>query len=335
MRTMQFVPGLAGRGIEFVVEPFFRDEYLRSLYSGRRNVGAIYSGYFRRIGALLAHSRPDAVWLEKEALPWVPWMVEAQLLPRSIPLIADFDDAVFHRYDMHRSALVRRLLGRKIDGVMSRASLVLAGNDYLADRARSAGAKRVEVFPTVVDLERYRIERRVAHDRIIVGWIGSPNTARYLKPLEPVLRMISSDCPGEFVAIGARQDQLDDELMVAQPWSEDTEVEQLSDLDIGVMPLSDDPWERGKCGYKLIQYMASGLPVVASPVGVNSDIVSHGETGFLAVSEHDWADALTRLIRDAGLRRRMGQAGRIRAEKHYSLQVQTPRLERLLRSVLA
>jgi glycosyltransferase involved in cell wall biosynthesis len=137
------------------------------------------------------------------------------------------------------------------------------------------------------------------------------------------------------VAIGAREDQVADGPFLAKPWSEADEVRSLKGLDIGIMPLPDEPWTRGKCGYKLIQYMASGLPVVASPVGVNGDIVRHGENGFLASTEREWNEALSRLIADPDLRRRMGALGRRRVEREFSLKVQAPRLERLVRSVAA
>jgi hypothetical protein len=137
------------------------------------------------------------------------------------------------------------------------------------------------------------------------------------------------------VAIGARQDQVADGPFIATAWSEADEVKLLSEIDIGIMPLPDEPYTQGKCGYKLIQYMACGLPVVASAVGVNKEIVREGENGFLATSDREWEDALVRLILDPDLRRRMGVAGRIRVEAEFSLQRQAPRLEQLLRSVTA
>jgi hypothetical protein len=135
-------------------------------------------------------------------------------------------------------------------------------------------------------------------------------------------------------AIGARSDQVAGGPFVAQPWSEADEARLLRGIDIGIMPLPDEPWTRGKCGYKLIQYMASGLPVVASPVGVNRDLVRHGENGFIASSESEWEEALARLSADPDLCRRMGLAGRRRVEAEFSLEIQAPRLERLLRSVM-
>jgi hypothetical protein len=306
------------------------------MYGADRSAKSIAGYFIRRAMALLRCTDADAIWLEKEAFPWLPWIIEAAFLPRSIPLVVDYDDAIYHRYDMHASRVVRALLGEKIDAVMRRADLVLAGNSYLAERARTAGARRVEIVPTVVDLKRYDAARPEAPAKpISIGWIGSPKTAPYLQSVTRLLSDLARRYPVSCVAIGARQDQVAESPLVARPWSQTNEVELLRGLDIGIMPLPDEPWTRGKCGYKLIQYMACGLPVVASPVGVNTDIVRHGESGFLAATEQQWEAALTRLILDPDLRRRMGSMGRQRVESEYSLQVQAPRLEQLLRSLTA
>jgi glycosyltransferase involved in cell wall biosynthesis len=336
LRTHQFKPHLEAQGICVRTEPFFDDAYVRALYATGRRAGSIPGCFMRRAGALLRCTDADVIWLEKEAFPWLPWFIESVCLPRSIPLVVDYDDAVFHRYDGHPSAVVRALLGAKIDAVMRRADLVLAGNDYLARRARSAGARNVEVVPTVVDLDRYHATGpKAAAGPIVIGWIGSPTTAPYLEPLQHLLGRMTGRAPVSCVAIGAREDQVAGGPFEAKPWSLADEVASLRGLDIGIMPLPDEPWTRGKCGYKLIQYMACGLAVVASPVGVNTEIVRHGENGFLASTDREWEEALIRLVADPDLRRRMGSAGRERVEAEFSLQSQAPRLGHLLRSVSA
>lgn len=334
LRTHQFKEHLEAQGIHIEAEPFFDDAYIEAIYGfGDRNLSI--AGYFaRRASALFRRTDVDAIWLEKEAFPWLPWMIEGAFLPRSIPLIVDYDDAIFHRYDMHTSGIVRMLLGRKIDSVMHRADLVVAGNNYLAQRARTAGARRVEIIPTVVDLQRYQFtEPRTDLRPVVIGWIGSPTTASYLDPLKRLLNGLARRYPIVCVAIGAREDQVSDGPFVVKTWSEAEEVELLNAIHIGIMPLPDEPWTRGKCGYKLIQYMACGLPVVASPVGVNSEIVRDGENGILAATEQGWEEALIQLILSPDLRRRMGVAGRNRVKSEFSVQVQAPRLEQLLRSV--
>jgi glycosyltransferase involved in cell wall biosynthesis len=267
------------------------------------------------------------LWIEKELWPWAPaWLERAAW--RGKPVLLDYDDAIFHNYDLHRSAAVRRLYGGKIDALMQHASMVVAGNDYLAERARRAGAASVEVLPTVVDLERYAPPVRPGVDAakpVVIGWIGSPATVGYLQALAEPLARVAAGRAIELHVIGASA-ALPGVAVVQVPWSEAGEVQAIGGCDIGIMPLLDSPWERGKCGYKLIQYMACGLPVVASPVGANMHIVEPGVSGFLADGPAQWEAALVQLADDVALRRRLGRAGRAAVEAHYSLQVAAPRL---------
>jgi glycosyltransferase involved in cell wall biosynthesis len=278
---------------------------------------------------LLRRKQYDFIWIEKEALPWLPAWIEKGLLSGARYSL-DYDDAVFHNYDLHSHAIVRGLLGRRIDRLMGSACLVTAGNEYLAQRARAAGARRVEIIPTVIDLDRYA-PRKVGTDatRPTVVWIGSPSTVRYLSLIAKPLAELSARLPFRLRVIGGHIDLpgVDVEYVA---WSEDREAPAIAACDVGVMPLNDSPWERGKCGYKLIQYMACGLPVVASPVGVNAQIVNEGVNGFLADGSSEWRDHLEVLISDATTRRDMGQAGRLMVEEKYSVQAIAPRLAVLL-----
>lgn len=332
LRCLLYMPDLERQGLVPKALPLFDDAYLNRLYSGQSTMGPTLSALARRLADLRRAGSADLLWIEKELLPWLPWFVEAALLPRGIPYAVDFDDAVFHRYDLHRSRLVRRLLGRKLDHLMAGAALVTAGNGYLADRARRAGAPRVEVVPTVVDTEVYLPVARSGPDSpAVVGWIGSPSTwAEFMLPMLPRLLDAVATADGSLLVVGADAGGGTHPRLVRSNWTEDTEVDLIRRMDIGIMPLTDTPWSRGKCGYKLIQYMACGLPVVASPVGVNREIVEHGVNGFLAEGPREWAEALRLLMDDPVLRRKMGDAGRSRVERDYSLQVWGPRLAEML-----
>jgi len=264
----------------------------------------------------------------------MPALAEWLLVKVGIRYIVDYDDALFHRYDRHRSWLIRSLLGRKIDSVMRHAALVVAGNDYLAERARAAKARRVEIVPTVVDLTRYVALQSDNNHTLVIGWIGSPATSCYLSAIASVYESLTKRFDLRFVAVGVSEEEVRGLPIEVWHWSEKTEVQSIQAFDIGIMPLEDSPWECGKCGYKLIQYMACGLPVVASPVGVNRQIIEHGSNGFLAQDVHEWVQALDRLLKDQDLRRRMGAKGRERVEAWYSLQVQAPRLEGLMREAV-
>jgi glycosyltransferase involved in cell wall biosynthesis len=286
--------------------------------------------YISRI-ARLANSRSfDLLWIEKELLPWLPALAESLLAGQGISYVVDYDDAIFHRYDMHENPLIRALLGKSSDAVMRHATTVVVGNDYLAERARRAGASRIEYLPSVVDINRYSAGGKT-DKRFRIGWIGSPITVPYVGLIRDALEEASKKIDARLVLVGAGdQDPLPGLEKDILPWSEDSEVANIQSFDVGIMPLPDGPFERGKCGYKLVQYMACGLPVIASPVGVNTRIVEQGKTGFLASSNADWVQALVMLSRNANMRNELGKAGRKKIEQEYSLQVAAPRLLEIL-----
>lgn len=318
--------------MEVVVASLFGDDYVIGLYRGKIPLLSVLKAYVSRVKFMMRANHFDVVWVEKEMLPWIPAWIEFGLFSRNVSLVVDYDDAVFHRYDQHRFSQVRLLLGRKIDAVMRRADLVIVGNDYLGERARQAGARHVKLLPTVVDTSRYTVNHTNPDKPVTIGWIGSPSTSRYLNLVAPVLQKMIVSHGVRIVAIGANPAQLMDLPFEVKSWSEDAEVEEIKRFDIGIMPLPDEPFERGKCGYKLIQYMACGKPVVASPVGVNSVIVRHGINGYLASNEAEWIQSFNNLLNDSALRLQMGNNGRTLVEVEYSLQITAPILANLLHS---
>jgi len=334
LRSYQYLLFLEHHGITVVVASLFDEAYVQGLYARAVPRWRVLVGYFKRLWLLFRSRSYDVLWVEKEALPWFPAFFELSLLVRGTPIVVDYDDAVFHRYDIHRSRVVRFLLGKKIERIMASADVVIAGSEYLIDRARRATAKRIEKIPTVVDLDRYSLSpARHSAGEVIIGWIGTPGTATYLLPLIPVFKALRDTCRIRVMAIGANNRSDFEGVIETVPWSEATEVALLSEVDIGIMPLPDEPFERGKCGYKLIQYMASGKPVVASPVGENAHIVRSGVNGFLPNNDSEWLKHLTELCQSEVLRRRMGAAGREIVEREYSLSITAPRLLQILREV--
>ena len=330
LRFLDYLPALRNAGFRVTEAPLLDDDYLRALYGGQRpDRRRIAAAYARRVAALRQAGRHDVVWLEKEALPWLPAGVESAAGLAAVPYVMDIDDAWFERYARHRLAPVRALLGGKFATLARNARIVLAGNPYLADWARGAGCRDVRLLPTVVEPARYpvRLPPGASGEPAIVGWMGSPSTARYLGMVGGALARLGPAV--RLRVVGAKDVELPVPAAFA-PWREESEADDLSGFDIGIMPLPDDPWERGKCGYKLIQYMAAGRPVVASPVGVNTTLVQHGVNGFLAEGEDAWAEALGRLAADPDLRARMGAAGRRLVEERYALSVTTPHLAEAL-----
>jgi glycosyltransferase involved in cell wall biosynthesis len=332
VRTFQYLATLGAHGFDFDVQNLFDDAYLQRLYSGRKtNWHAVIARYSARMNVRYRRRRYDVIWLEKEALPWLPDVAERWLLPDDTPLLVDYDDAIFHRYDAHPQRIVRRLLGDKIDRLMRRARVVTVGSPYLAERAHRAGAADVELLPSAVDVERYRpIEHNAARE-FTVGWIGTPQTAHFLLDIRDALRKLAASPSTRFVFVGCPAGLdlgIDYE---ARTWSESNEVEDIGSFSCGIMPLADEPFERGKCGYKLIQYMACGVPVVASPVGVNTTLVTPGHNGYLASTGDDWLRAFDALRGDSTHARCLGRNGRALVEDAYSTQVNAPRLESALR----
>lgn len=336
VRCLQYLPALQAAGMDITVEPLLGDDYVRGLYQGRIPWRRVAAGYARRLGAWRRIPNFDLIWLQKEALPWLPGWVEARLLGRKVPVVIDYDDAWYHRYESHRHGIVRRLLANKVGQVVRRAAVVVVGNESLAERMRDAGAKCVEILPSVVDVGKYPPSAKpTTAGRLTIGWIGSPATAHYLKSITPVLQKMAEVHDVRVVAVGARADQMRGLPIEARPWSLETEVREIGGFDIGIMPLPDEPFERGKCGYKLIQCMAAGVPVVASPVGANAAIVRDGVEGCLATTHPEWLQALQSLAQDPARRERMGNAGRLRVAENYSLQACAPKLTQLLRSAAA
>jgi glycosyltransferase involved in cell wall biosynthesis len=337
LRSLQYLPWLHKADVLVAVQSLLSDTVLAARYRrGTYSVGQLVLGYFARIQAMLRRKQFDVLWIEKEALPWMPLWLERRLL-KGVPYVLDFDDAVFHNYDLHPNTVLRYFWGRRLDHLMTHARLVVGGNSYLAQRAHDAGTKWVEVLPTVIDLDRYpatTVTPRTSSKRIPrIVWIGTPSTAIYLQMLCSPLQILAKSHEFLLRVIGARGIEMPGVQVEELAWSEDTEVGHISECTVGVMPLLDSMWERGKCGYKLIQYMACSLPVVASNVGVNSEIVRQGESGFLANTPEEWVAALGTLLSDRALALQMGEIGRGRVEQLYCTQKSGPKLAALLRSV--
>ncbi len=319
LRFMQFQEILQKHGIELVFDPLFSDQYVREMYArSRRKLWFAARDLLKRMlhcaKRLFAN---DVIWLEKEMFPYLPFPIERVFWGVRKRVVVDIDDAIFHQYDSHPSRLVRQLLSHKIASVFKSAVAATPGNQYLAKYACRAGNQHVTVVPTVIDLSRYPAKKEYS-PRIMprICWIGSPATSQYLNELMDVLESLHTQNAFEFVVIGAGPLRSSWEFVLSVPWTEASESSLIQSCDIGVMPLPDSPWERGKCGYKLIQYMACGLPVVAAAVGANLEIVS-ADVGFLVKSPHEWRAALTQLFIDPNLRRKMGLAARKRVEEHY------------------
>ena len=269
---------------------------------------------------LFVAPRYDAVWLAREMAPLGPPILEWLLVRRCKRIIYDVDDAL-HIPDKEGSRLIPRLLRdhTKFARMAKYYTTVVCGNKYLAD-FYSQSSRDVRIIPTVVEPTRYSSILRVPSERVRIGWIGTPLNRYHLDLLQPALSALARQRDFELVAVGLNQPlQWDLPNVKYLSWNLKDEFKFFGHFDIGVMPLEDSEFTQGKCAFKLIQYMAAGLPVIASPVGANREVVTHGWNGYLADTPEDWQAMLRLLIDDADLRRRMGENGRDLVRRSYSV----------------
>lgn len=312
-RVLQFLEPLERAGHQSIVSSFF-DEKPRGW--GTR----VALGFARRARDLGIARTVDRIFVHREAFP-LSLNAYARALRTATPLIFDFDDAVHLPVGGWRGRLARPA---STGGLIARADLVFAGNDYLAEYA-ARHSRHVRIVPTVVDTGRFAPGPRPTRHKPVIGWVGSPSTARYLEPLLPVLDLLGREHSFTLRIVGAgRAFRLEHVEVENRPWTLGTEVTAFQDLDIGLYPLMDDAWSRGKCGFKAIQYMACGVPFVVTPVGVVAQIVRDGTDGLWAQSEDEWAERLTALLREPSLRARLAAEGRGRAVGRYSVAALAP-----------
>ena len=275
-------------------------------------------GLSSRLASIFESSRFDATILQRKLLP--SWQL-AILRGRARRLIFDFDDAVLHRDSYHPRGINSPARARRFGATVRAADLVLAGNAFLAQAAVDAGARasRVRVQPTVVDVGNY-LPKSGQSQPVRLTWIGSSSTLRGIEQRRPLWERVGREVPGlAFRLICDRSADLGPLAVEHVDWAEDREAADLAGADIGVALVPDDLWSRGKCGLKVLQYQAAGLPVVANPVGVQADFVRPGVDGFLAETDDEWVAAIKALAADASLRTRLGAAGRASVERNASV----------------
>ena len=324
VRLSQFRPGLATAGIELQIHSLLDDAYLQRSFNGDRpSLRALIAAYGRHM-ALRHANRFDMAIVYGDLLPYLPSFIERKLL--QIPFIYDCDDAFFLKYRNRRLRLVHPFLGDKVDRLMAAAEVVTAGNALLATYARQFNTN-VSVLPSVVDTDQFRPcispKTKLSGSSFTVGWIGSPSTAPYLRLLIEPLKLLARERPVRLIVVGGPAPDIAGVEVIERSWSLEHEVSVIRGFDVGVMPLPNNPWTRGKCAYKLIQCMACAVPVIASKVGANLEVVPT-ECGLLVDSSHEWLEAFRRLASDKLLRERMGIAARKWVEKHYSLRSSLP-----------
>lgn len=333
-RIEQFRPELQDAGIQSQVRPFMSERFFE-IYadSGRvlEKMIEFAAAMTRRLRDVVTAGRFDVVFVHKEAFAFGPPILESLLKRRAGSLVVDLDDAYWTHPPQLRQIGKRLRDPEKTDKLLRLSDHVVAGNPYIAEHARMYNP-RVTVIPTVVDTMRYQ-PRSVpaATSEVTIGWVGRWSSAFYLETLVPVLRAVCARHPHVRVKlIGAGNREWEGIRLVCRPWRLESEIEDLQTFDIGIMPLADDEYSRYKCGFKMIQYMALGIPAVVSPVGVNCDIIEDGVDGYLAATPEEWFRKLSLLIENPALRARLGRAARRKIERRYSLDRALPLLVQVL-----
>lgn len=332
-RIVQFIEPLARRGIDVTFIPFLDSALFEALYKPgvlMRRLPRLLWRTLRRVGVLFAATRADVVFVQREAMlfgpPLVEWLI-ARVLRK--PMIVDLDDASWIAYT---SPVYGRLATwlkwpKKTDRLIRWARAVTCGSPAIAEYANG------RVISTVVDTKQFRPGPCRECEVPTIGWIGTHSTYTYLERLLPQFERLAKEAKFRLRIVGSgraaiRVEGVDVET---RPWSLDRDVEDFQSLDIGVYPLANDAWSIGKAGFKAVQYMATGVPFVMSPVGVCATMGAAGRTHLLATTDDEWHDALLRLIRDPVLRQSMSRDGRAFAEEHYDVEPHADALAEVIR----
>lgn len=330
-RIEQWARILQPQGVKFHFVPFESQRLKLVLHEHGhycRKVWELLLGIYRRLRVIAAIGHEwDVIFLHRELLPIGPPILEGMLARKGIPIIYDFDDAIFLPDVSEANRRFQWLKWPQKTGTICRLSAhVIVGNRHLQEYVLNH-TQQVSVIPTTIDTDRYLPKEGVEIRGVpVIGWSGSVTTLKHLRTIESALRTLRKSLEFRLKVIGSNDVSFAGLEVECKPWSAKSETEELRSFDIGLMPLPNDAWSQGKCGLKGLQYMALGVPTVMSPVGVNSEIIEDGRNGFLASSEQEWVQKLSLLASDVDLRRRFSQEGRTSVEARYSAKVQAPRV---------
>ena len=326
-RFEQYFRILDKNGLSFDYQNFLQASDWRLFYQKGKTVRKLFTlltGFFKRFLILFQLGKYEIIFIHREITPIGPpifeWII-SKILKKKI--VYDFDDAIWMTDKKNEPIILKTLKWRgKVKSICRWSYKISCGNEFLCSYARQFN-KNVYYNPTTVDTEKVHdpsLHEIKGGDRIVIGWTGSHSTLKYLTELEPVLQ--SLELKYQQLQVNVISDlppNLSLKRLHFSPWSVATEVSDLARFHIGIMPLPNDEWAKGKCGFKALQYMALQIPTVASPVGVNTQIIHHGEDGFLCSTASEWENCISILIEDKTLRDTIGLAGRKNVIAHYSI----------------
>jgi glycosyltransferase involved in cell wall biosynthesis len=331
-RFEQYFQVLTNQGHIIKTQSFLSSRNWQLFFKTEKTILKIFAftkGFLKRIYAVIMASNSDIIFIHREVAPLGPpifeWII-AKVLRKKI--IYDFDDAIWLTDRAQEPILLKTLKWRKkVKTICAWSYRVSCGNEYLRNFALQYNPKNT-YNPTTIDCKNQHnraLYKPKINEHLVIGWTGSHSTLKYLHTLEPVLQKLEKQFPFiSFLAIADQPPQLQLQRLTFIKWNPHTEIDDLLRMDIGIMPLPNDEWAKGKCGFKALQYMALEIPCLASPVGVNTTIIQQGINGFLCESAQEWLQSFDLLITNETLRKQVGKAGRITVEKNYSVLSNAP-----------
>ncbi len=325
-RSYAYHSYLKQNGFIITSYPLFPSSYLRRFYNtGKKPKLFVLYAYLRRFFQLLFLQHFDIIYIEYELFPYLPLAIEKRLLCNRKHIVLDYDDAVFHNYDNSKNALIKKWCGNKIFQLVRLADLVITGSPYLT-KSLSPYAKKITEIPTSVSVQRYIRTLPAAisghQNAFRIAWIGSPTTSRFVLLIKDCLLQLQELYNIQLVLIGfdkTWENDLQGLSYTIHEWQQHTEIALLKTCNVGVMPLSGEPFSQGKCGFKLIQYMACGLPTISTPVDANVKI-NHGNDNLFANTKYEWYSCFTVMIQNKEWYKEVGKKNQEIAEKYYAVE---------------
>jgi glycosyltransferase involved in cell wall biosynthesis len=342
-RCEQYIKYLEANGFDCTYSPLIvRVEEDFALYNSQNlfdKAKIFIRGFWRRLNDVWMANRFDIIFIYREAFMTGSVFFERLFRRNNAKIILDFDDAVWlHSVSEVNKSLQWLKRPEKIKDIIALSDLVITGNSYLADYAKQYN-RNVVVFPSTIDLDFYKIplkEQADSNNQVIIGWSGSHTTVEHFEIILPVLQILKKKFGSriQFAVYGDPNYKNNELDIQGTAWSYDSEVATISSFDIGIMPLPNDNWSKGKCAMKGLQYMGLGVPAVLASIGMNKDVIEDGVNGFLASNEDEWIDKLTLLIESKELRKQIGSAGRKTIEQRFSSQALSPVYLNIFQTIL-
>ena len=321
-RFIRYIPYLKKKKIDIQFHPLINDHlFVSRILKNKKFTIELLLSIFKRISNILFEKNRLLI-IQYELIPYFPALLETYLNLRKIPYIIDIDDAIFHNYDKSENFLVKLLLKKKFNKIFSNAQLVIAGNNYLIRKSRELGAKKTYLFPTLVDLKKKSpVNNKLKNkNEFNIVWIGSPSTTKYIDDIKDIIEKLTIEHNIKFTIIGSKDSLITPNKNIKfLDWNLRSEDKWIAKCDVGIMPLRNSFWEKGKCGYKLLKYMKNEIPILASPVGVNKIILENGKNGYFINKRSDWEKYILMLKKETKLRINLGINGRKKIIKDFSI----------------